>query len=106
MRRVYLICLLAQYALWALYLCSLVILYILGFFVDTVSLRWLLIPETEVVLFVSIALSLVVVATFVFQKIPGKSNENANEVALPWALPSMAITAGVLIYLVESLLKG
>jgi hypothetical protein len=105
MRTVYLICLRAQYTLWALYLFSFLILYVLGFFVDTLGLRWILIPETIGMLLASIALSLVIVAIFVVQRGSRKDIQGADRFRLRGALPSMVLIAATIVYIVESLLE-
>ena len=105
MRKVYMICVRALYGLWALYLCSLLLLYLLGFFVDTLSLRWILIPETEIMLFITVLLSLAIVTTFVCQRISGNSAEITDRIALPGVLPSMAVLATTIIYLIQAFLR-
>lgn len=100
MRKLYVACRWVQYAIWVLYLTSLLILYVLGFFLDTLSVRWLLMPETVGVLLASIALSVIIVSIFVFQRLIGKTMKTAEKFGLLGALPSMCILAAAIMYFV------
>ncbi len=99
MRKAYVTCVRIQYTLWALYLCSLLLLYALGFFVDILSLRWFVIPETVGVVYSSIALSLVIVIIFIVQRVFGKDVEAADGFGVFGALPSILILGSTLLYL-------
>lgn len=105
MQRIYLICIRAQYALWALYICSFVILYVLGFVIDTLSFRWLLIPETEIIVGASVALSLAIVGMFFFLR-TSSQRLDSQEVRLRGVFPSMVVLAATIAYLVQSCLNG
>ena len=106
MRTVYSRCLQMQYTLWVLYLVGLLALYIIGFFVETLSLRWFLVPATVGVLIASIALSFVIVVLFFVHGSSVKGDENGSRFRLLCALPSMIMVVGTVIYLLEGLVKG
>ncbi|HAF15732.1 MAG TPA: hypothetical protein DCK99_18975 [Blastocatellia bacterium] len=97
MGKPYSTCLWVQYVLWISYALSLLILYVLGFFINLLSLRWLLIPTTLGVLFVSIFLSVIVVGIFVYQKV-ARNVETSDSLTFFSALPSMFILAATIAY--------
>lgn len=89
MRRLYSTCLRAQYGLWTLYALGVVSLYVLGFFVDTVNLRWSLIPVTLVMLPVGGLLAIVIVGLFMYETVlKTEINQNDRPSVLS-VLPSM-----------------
>jgi hypothetical protein len=98
MERLYSVCLRTQYALWILYALSLLILYALGFFIDLLNVRWLLIPATLGVLLVSILLSVMVVSIFLYEKV-AKNTQTPNSPTFLGALPSVVILGGTIAYL-------
>lgn len=89
MRRLFWACLRAQYGVWILYALGLASLYVWGFFVSTLNLRWLLMPATLVVFPVSALLSLVIVGVFIYESVLGKGINQADRPSFLSVLPSM-----------------
>jgi hypothetical protein len=104
MRKIYIAGLRIQYAVWGIYFLSLLFVYILSFFVDTLGLRWFLIPATLAMLSTTIALSVAIVAMFIVQ---GRRKDigSADRFAILPALPSFLVLAGVFFYLLDRALR-
>ena len=98
MRKVYATVLTLQYAIWGVYLVTVVTVYLLGYIVDTLSIRWFLIPETLIVVAVSIVLSLAVSVMFILGHIRGYIPTN-HRLGLVGALPSMLIVCAAFFYI-------
>ena len=98
MRAVYATVLTVQYAVWGIYIASIGGVYLLGFIVDTINIRWLLIPETIIVVPVSIILSLLVLAMFAVRLRRGEI-PTSHWLGVIGALPSMLIVCATLFYL-------
>jgi len=99
-RRLYTSVLAVQYGIWGLYIASLIVMYVLGFFVDTVNIRWFLIPETLVVIVVSVILSIAVLVMFIAR--PVQSGYQFGVIA---ALPSILIVGSTLLYILGRLFR-
>jgi|SRR6267143_589138 len=98
MRRLYSACLRAQYWIWVLYAAGLAGLYFLGFFVNMLNLRWLLLPATLVVFPVAALLALVIVGIFIYESVRPEGMEQTDRLSFLSALPSMMfLTAMILI---------
>lgn len=103
MGKLYSMSLWVQYALWISYAASLLILYVSGFFISLLSVRWLLIPATLGVLFGSIFLSVIIVGIFGYQRVSAKNAETPDSPSFFSALPSICILAATIVYLVGHL---
>jgi len=99
MLKLYFTCLWMQYAVWILYASSLLVLYGLGFLISLLSVRWLLIPATLGVIFISVFLSLIIVSIFCFQKISARGVEMNGRLSFMSALPSIFVLSVTIVYL-------
>jgi hypothetical protein len=100
MRAVYAAVLTVQYATWSIYIASIGGVYLLGFIVDTINIRWWLIPETLIVVAVSVVLSLVVLVMFAVRLRRGEI-PTSHWLGVIGALPSMLIVCAALFYFLQ-----
>jgi hypothetical protein len=105
MRKIYTTVLITQYAIWGVYIASLVGIYLLGFIVDTLNIRWVLIPATLIVVALSIVLSLAVCVMFILRQVRGEIQSN-HWLGLPSALPSIFVVGAALFYILGGIFKG
>src|SRR5947209_20104077 len=87
-----------KYAIWGVYLLTIVTVYLVGYIVHTLSIRWFLIPETLIVVAVSIVLSLAVSIMFILGHIRGYIPAN-HWLGLVGALPSILIVCATFFYI-------
>lgn len=102
MRKPYLIILGIQYALWGLYVASLIGVYILGFSVDTLNVRWVLVPETLIIVSVSIALSFTLVVMFIAQRVR-RDIPPGDRFGVIGVAPSVLVVCGAFLWFVARL---
>ncbi len=100
MRRVYAAALICQYVIWGLYLASIIGIYLLGFIVDTLATRWLLITGTEIVVVLSVILSVTVSGMFIMRLVRGEAAMK-GWLGLGGALPSLLIVCATFFYFLE-----
>jgi hypothetical protein len=74
---------------WTLCVLGLAGVFVSGFFVDTLNLRWLLIPVALVAFPISALLSLVIVGVFAYANVFTKGMNQADRPSFLSALPSM-----------------
>lgn len=97
LRKLYVAALATQYILWGFYVAVVVFVYLLGFLVDTLNIRWFLLPLTLTVVAVGVGLSFVVVVAFTALQVRREGGASAR-LGMLAPFPSFLIFAGAVLY--------